>query len=139
MTWVIPLPGYTSPPLSLNDRMGWAQARRVRQKFQGDVLLMARSAGLPLRLGFVHVKLHWAPAVVRRRDSDNPQASLKAARDALVRYGVVPDDDLGHMSSDVVIEPVCKAAPSLGYCTGRGVRIHVGARLWLTVEARERP
>lgn len=118
--WRLDLPGYTSPPLSENQRLHWAAKHRIGQQLRNDVLLLARAAKLPRNLGRVEIVWHWQPTVRRRRDDDNPTPSLKVARDALVAYGLVADDDSEHVRSGCVIEPV--GAPP--------------ARCWLTITER---
>jgi crossover junction endodeoxyribonuclease RusA len=92
--WQIVLP-WQAPPLSLNDR---GQSRGAREKRSATiaevrqaVCTMARAKGVPA-MSAIHVRLHWRPAVKRRRDPDNLVATLKPCLDGLVDAGVVPDD-----------------------------------------------
>lgn len=101
-TWRLDLP-YAWPPLSLNDRLHWAARRRIAVKFADDVTWLAKGARLPTGLDRVGIVLHWQVRDKRRRDTDNPMASVKVAVDALTRYGLVPDDDSEHVTSGVVI------------------------------------
>lgn len=120
--WTLDLP-YSSPPLSLNRRLHWAVEQRIRKQLIHDVTWLARARRVPTGLERIIVTLHWRPGVVRRRDTDNPAPTIKAAIDALVTLGVVVDDDSAHVWSGCVVHPVGKPA-----------------RLWLTItELVERP
>ena len=130
MSYIIPLIGYNSPPLSLNQRAHWAETRSAAQKLAGEVIRSANVVKLPKGLERVHVTLHWAPAVERQRDDDNPAPTVKAAADALVRYGLVTSDDHRVMTRSVQIHAVDKMPPLHFY--GRGLR--QPARLWLSVD-----
>jgi|SRR5215471_5315460 len=116
--WKVPLP-YASPPLSLNDRLHPMVKHRWTKKLRGDAHVLALGYRLPRGLARVHVVLHWAPPDSRRRDTDNPVATLKPIIDGLRDYGLVHDDDAPHVSSECVIE-----APTRPGTT------------WLTIEER---
>lgn len=88
---------YASPPLSLNDRMHWARTQGIKNQLQSDVIVLALLKKLPKGCAKADITLVWHPSVKRRRDSDNPFPTVKAAVDALVKYGLVADD-----SSDIV-------------------------------------
>ena len=130
MSYIIPLIGYNSPPLSLNQRAHWAKTRSAAQKLAREVIRSANVVKLPKGLERVHVTLHWAPAVERQRDDANPTPTVKAAADALVRYGLVPSDDHRVMTRSVLIHAVDKMPPLHFY--GKGMR--QPARLWLSVD-----
>lgn len=66
--------------------------------------LKARQARIPA-MDSAHIELHWVPADRRKRDSDNPYPTLKAAIDGLKDAGVISiDDDSEHVTSRVVID-----------------------------------
>ncbi len=78
-------------PLSLNDRMHWAQKARITRQVRATVAWNAVS----LKIGgqdHVNIQLVYTPAQNRRRDTDNLWATAKPAVDGLVDAGVVPDD-----------------------------------------------
>lgn len=110
-TWTIRLP-YARPPLSLNDRMHWAAKSRLTREVRALTALRARQAGIPA-LEAVRIVLHWVPRDGRRRDTDNPFPTLKAAIDGVRDAGVVPDDSSEFVTSRVVIDPPDPKDPHL--------------------------
>jgi Holliday junction resolvase RusA-like endonuclease len=130
-TWTIPLPGYTTPPLSQNRRQHWAAERKIKQQLQGVVIQWAQAVKLPKGRQKVTITLHWEPSVERRRDVDNYFDTVKPCVDALVRYGLCADDDHRIVLPQVKIHPVA-ALPKLHYVGS--LRQRQPARLWLTVE-----
>ena len=151
MSYIIPLIGYNSPPLSLNQRAHWAKTRSTAQKLAREVI---RSANIAMLLyaqaeegtarlpagaslfgagdppGPAYLILSGQVRVERQRDDDNPAPTVKAAADALVRYGLVSSDDHRVMTRSVLIHAVDKMPPLHFY--GRGLR--QPARLWLSVD-----
>lgn len=101
--WRLDLP-YPRPPLTLNQRMHWAPKLQIQRQIADDVTLLAHAAKLPTGLDRVEIVLCWHARLNRRRDTDNPAPTLKAAIDALTRYGLTADDDSEHVTSGVVIE-----------------------------------
>lgn len=102
MTHHIPLP-WTSPPLSANDRMHWAQKARITREVRQTACLLARKAPRTDRLV---VTLHYRPRVTRRRDTVNLGPFIKALVDGLIDAGLAPDDDHGHVSTpEPIIHP----------------------------------
>lgn len=101
-SWTIRLP-YSRPPLSLNGRYHWATKARLTK----EVRAWTREAALYRvpSLDRAHVVLHWVPRDRRRRDTDNPFPTLKAAIDGLRDAGIVPDDSSEYVTSAVVIDP----------------------------------
>jgi Holliday junction resolvase RusA-like endonuclease len=84
-----------APLLSMNDRMHW----RPKAKLAATWLHTARIAAHPAR-----VKARWTPVPVtitvtlpvadrRRRDPHNYYPTVKVIVDAIVRAGIVPDDN----------------------------------------------
>lgn len=96
--WSLHLP-YPRPPLSLNDRMHWAQRNRISRQIKDDVQILARATRVGTGLARVWVGLTWVPPDRRRRDTDNMAPTLKACIDGLTAYGLVPDDDSAHVRS----------------------------------------
>lgn len=101
-TWSLELP-YTSPPLSLNRHTHHMKEARLRDQVKSDVGWLVRAAKVPKGLDRIHVTLLWHPKHPGTRDTDNPSPTLKPAIDALVKYGVVSDDNHLHVSSSVEI------------------------------------
>lgn len=129
--YVLPL-GFTSPPLSLNDRgrgKGYirARARKIRE-VRTAVFVRGRQLKMT-PAPHVHVQLYYVPRDRRARDADNLVATLKPAIDALTAkgrdrgspaLGVVPDDTPEYVSWSPprILEPD-----------------EHGPRLWLEVQA----
>jgi crossover junction endodeoxyribonuclease RusA len=88
--WELLLP-YSSPPLSLNQRLHHMQRSRLTRQLRDDVALLAKARRIP-RLGRVRVELHYQPKDNRHRDADNLVATLKPCIDGLRDAGVIPDD-----------------------------------------------
>lgn len=78
-------------PLSLNDRMHWAQKARITRQVRSTVAWNAMSMRVP-RADHYHAQLVYYPPNRRRRDPDNLWATAKPAIDGLVDAGVLPDD-----------------------------------------------
>lgn len=102
MTWTIRLP-YSRPPITLNSRMHWATRSRLTREIRALTALRARQQGIPTLEG-ARIELHWVPRDRRRRDTDNPYPTLKAAIDGICDAEIVPDDDAQHVTSAVVID-----------------------------------
>jgi len=101
--WRILLP-YPRPPLSLNQRLHWAAKAKITKQIIDDVTVLAHASSVPKGLVRVGIVLHWSAKTNRRRDTDNPAPTLKAAIDALTRYGLTADDDSTHVTSGTTIE-----------------------------------
>lgn len=110
MMWTVPLP-YKRPPLSLNDRMHWAQKAKITKELR--LLAKVGARHIP-DLGKCHVELVWYVNDRRRRDSDNPFPTLKALADGLVDAEVVEDDTHDLMSKTVRIVFVPKSERAAG-------------------------
>lgn len=103
-TWEITLP-WKRPPLTLNQRLTWPVKAGITKRVRRDVALLARHHHVP-PLARASIVLHWQPATMRQRDTDNPVATLKPCIDGLRDAGVLADDDSTRVTSDVVIHPV---------------------------------
>lgn len=82
---------FTRPPLSMNQRMHWAQKAKLTKTIRHEAATRARA----MRWGpypHVTVTLHYRPRDKRRRDADNIVPVLKALCDGLVDAKVVTDD-----------------------------------------------
>jgi crossover junction endodeoxyribonuclease RusA len=96
-TYRLDLP-WTRPPLSLNDRgVYWAaKARKVREVREAAYFL-ARSANIGQHER-VRIELHYRPATVRGRDSDNLVATYKPCVDGVITDAkAAPDDTDAHV------------------------------------------
>lgn len=114
-TYIIPL-SYDRPPLTLNQRLHWRAAERVRKELQLEVALRITLADPAIpKLTMPTVTLHWHPKDKRRRDVDNLGPTVKACLDQIVRSGVIADDDTEHVRHGVpVIHPAaCDVSPRL--------------------------
>lgn len=89
-SWRIPLP-YERPPLSLNDRMHWAPANKIKQELRHLASWMPRVHKIP-PLERVRVVLEWRVPDRRGRDDNNPHATLKPLVDGLVDGGLISGD-----------------------------------------------
>lgn len=110
MMWEIDLP-YKRPPLSLNDRMHWAQKNRITKELR--MLAKVKARGIP-DLETCHVELVWYVNDKRRRDTINPMLTLKALVDGLVDAEVIPDDSHEYVQTQVRIEYVPKSVRQAG-------------------------
>lgn len=109
--WWLGLPFDPKDTPNLNRREHWAKEARLRREWRQAVALMARSARIPA-YERVLVALHYAPAMIRRRDPDNLVAALKPAVDGLVDAGVIPDDTPEFVVRDMpIIEPPITLPP----------------------------
>lgn len=99
------------PPLSMNQRLHRMQ--------EAKLTAMIRAAAASAFTGFptvdrVEVTMTWTVKDRRRRDDENPVATLKALCDGLVDAGVVRDDTNEFMVKHMpVIEYVKGGTPSI--------------------------
>lgn len=125
MIHTIELTPWSSPPLHLNQRLHWAKESRIKRDVMDLVNIRARhpSAMFTKRpYDAVTVWLRWEPKVVRRRDGDNPMATMKACVDGLVKAGVISDDTTEHVThAPLELLPANRTLAK--------------GRLWLCVEA----
>lgn len=85
---VIELP-WTTPPLNLNQRMHWRTKARETKTIRSTVAVLARGRRITPPCT---VTLVWTVSDRRRRDTDNPAPTVKAAIDGLRDAGCIPDD-----------------------------------------------
>lgn len=95
MTWTLPLP-WVAPPLTGNDRGDkWKRARKTDEALKAAryaVRAVKRRAALDPEARYIST-LHWRVPNRVRRDADNIAATQKVVQDALVREGVLSDDN----------------------------------------------
>lgn len=102
-SWTLELP-YQRLPLSLNQRLHWAEKARRTKEVRDAVIVLARQARIP-KCERIVVELHYRPAVRRRRDTDNPVGTLKVCIDGLVSAGVIKDDTDDYVEWQVRFAP----------------------------------
>jgi len=87
------------PPLTMNDRKVWAATAKLTRMMRETAGWKALQARLPADLPHVTVALTWVVTDRRKRDGgENLAPTFKALLDGLVDYGVVEDDDPGHVT-----------------------------------------
>lgn len=123
--WVLELP-WSTVPLSLNQRLHWAQKAKKTRAVRSDVGWLLRQQRVPVLRWPVFVELAYQPPDNRRRDRDNLVATFKPCVDALVELGLIPDDSADYVAASLpVIRP-----KGPGHSTGR---------FWLTIREDHRP
>lgn len=82
------------PPLSSNDqrRAHWTKVRTAKAHVETLVAAEVRKVGVP-RLDKITVLITWFAPDARARDVDSLGPFLKASLDALVKSGVLVDDN----------------------------------------------
>lgn len=98
--WTLDLP-WASPPLSLNQRLHWARRASITRDVKETVYWLTKAQHIPT-LDRISVTLEWQPKDRRRRDADNPTATLKPCLDGLVLAGVIPDDTPHHITAATI-------------------------------------
>ncbi|MFI6960008.1 hypothetical protein ACIBJI_41900 [Nocardia sp. NPDC050408] len=96
---VITLP-LCRPPMTSNDqrRMHWTKVRKAKAEVAEQVGWRGREQlRKGLRINHARITVTWYAPDARRRDSDALGPFLKAALDALVKMGVLPDDHSAHV------------------------------------------
>lgn len=106
---------WTSPPLTLNQRMHWGRHSKLTKEIRSTVALLARGRTITPP---VTVSLVWTVTDKRRRDTDNPAPTTKACIDGCRDAGVFTDDHSGIV-------------------THSGCRIEQGSRKGMRLEIRE--
>lgn len=89
---------YTELPLSLNHRMHWAKQSRITKDVRLDGYFLTRKYFKRATHQHLIVELELIVPDKRRRDTDNPVATLKALCDGIVDAGTVPDDTPEYMT-----------------------------------------
>ena len=80
------------PPLHANQRLHWRPERQLKKLVRDAVEWRCKEAKIgPWQ--HVTVCVHYRPGDKRTRDASNLMPTQKPAVDALVRAGVVPDDN----------------------------------------------
>lgn len=85
---------WARPPLSMNYRLHRMQEAKLTATVRAAAAEAFRGFG---PLSRVEVTMTWWVKDKRRRDDENPVATLKALCDGLVDAGVVPDDTHEYM------------------------------------------
>lgn len=88
---------FTKPPLTMNQRMHWAQKSPITRRLREEAHVRAKAMKVGHH-GHVTVRLHYQAADNRRRDEDNLTPTFKALCDGLVDAGVVDDDTSDYMT-----------------------------------------
>ena len=86
------------PPMTLNEqrRAHWQTVRRAKAEAERHVWVVAKAARIP-PLNRAHVEIIWFAPDKRPRDADSLSVFLKATLDALVKCGVLEDDNYRHV------------------------------------------
>lgn len=114
-TWTL-TPGWSKPPLNMNDRLHRMAEYTQQQAIRKAGKLLAKSARIPA-CSHIEVAMIWTVPDRKRRDDENPVATLKPFCDGLVDAGIVPDDTPEYMT---------KLMPTIRYVKGQhGVRFVV--------------
>lgn len=100
--WTYP---WSSPPLSLNQRLHRMQAATITKQLRANAAEAAIAARV-LPMERCRVELIWHVTTRTRRDDENPVPTLKALCDGLVDAEVVRDDTAEYME---------KLMPSIRY------------------------
>jgi crossover junction endodeoxyribonuclease RusA len=102
--YLLPLP-YAKPPLTLNQRLHWRHRDRITREIREHIGWTVRGQEIPA-MSRAEITLHYAPDDRRRRDVDNLIPTSKAAVDAVVQAGILPDDTPEYVDHRMpVIEP----------------------------------
>lgn len=107
-TWAFPT-GWRRPPISMNDRLH----HHAKAKLTREIREYGEQCGYEIgELNKCRVELTWYVRDKRRRDEENPVATLKPFCDGLVDAGVVPDDTPEYMAKimpKIVHDPTCES------------------------------
>ncbi|AXH50533.1 RusA-like resolvase [Gordonia phage Ruthy] len=98
MTHTITIP--TRRPIMLaNDqrRWHWTRVRQAKADMQHEVWAYAKKARIPKLTTPIRVQFTWHIPDQRPRDADGLGPFAKAALDALVQAGLIPDDSWTHV------------------------------------------
>lgn len=92
--------GWPRPPLSMNQRLHRMQEAKLTAMVRREAA--ERFHDFPT-VGRVEVLMTWVVKDRRRRDAENPVATLKALCDGLVDAGIVPDDTPEYMTKHMPV------------------------------------
>lgn len=110
--WTLRLP-YLAPPLTLNQRFPWQKRYRVSEQIKSDVGWLLKAEHVAA-IDHASIELIWTPRTVNRRDSDNVEPTRKAAIDAIVKAGLLPDDSPEYVTRpEIRIEAPNRQHPSM--------------------------
>ncbi|MFC9769179.1 hypothetical protein [Rhodococcus jostii] len=102
---------WTTPPMSMNDRMHWARKAKLTKQIRDLTKLLVSVNAVP-KSDHITIGLHYRPRDNRRRDVDNLMPVLKACADGVVDAGVVSDDTPEFMTKHMpVIHRAVKGEP----------------------------
>lgn len=96
MTWLLEFPAPTDW-LTLNQRMHHMAKYRIGKQWADATLVWATAKKLPKGLDKVRIEATLSFPTNRVRDEANYHPTLKPCVDALVRYGLMIDDDPKHL------------------------------------------
>lgn len=87
------------PPMTANEqrRWHWRKVHRAKNEAETLVWVAARAARIPTLTAKQAISVTWYAPNAIRRDSDALGPFLKASLDALVKCGVLADDDSKHV------------------------------------------
>lgn len=85
---------WTSPPLTSNQRLHWAQKAKITRGVRGLTKVLVRKVP---DMDRIEVSLEWVVNTNHRRDTDNVVPTLKAICDGIVDAEIVPDDIPAYM------------------------------------------
>ena len=102
------------PPMTLNEqrRAHWQTVRRAKAEAEQHIWVVAKAARLPA-MQKVHVEVIWFAPDKRARDADALSPFLKAALDALVKCGVLEDDNYRHVPRVTLGIEIDRAKPRI--------------------------
>lgn len=89
MTWWLPI---ASERISANARLHFQQRNRMTKALIYEVGWLVKQHNIPNLDRRCEIQLVWVVNDRRRRDNDNPDPTLKALADGLVRARVLTDD-----------------------------------------------
>lgn len=110
-TILIPLP-WTRPPMMANDRRHYREHAKVKAQVLTEARWSIRAAK-PRPIVGAEIVLWWRVPDRRRRDADGGEPTKKTVIDALVKEGVLPEDNWVHVPrSWCEIHPPEKGMPA---------------------------
>jgi crossover junction endodeoxyribonuclease RusA len=131
-SWRLELP-HVAPPLTLNQRLHWAAANRIKRQLAVDVGWLLVQQRVPA-LDHASIWLEWTPVASRRRDSDNLEPTRKTVIDAIVSAGLLPDD-----TSEYVTRPENLIHPPTKHLPGLRLVVVIAEDRYVTVPSTKEP